>query len=320
MKTHKKVGIVVVVIFFLFVTIVTNTTATTRLSIGTASTGGTWYPLGGAIASVISKYVKDTEATAHPSGASVENIRLLKKGQTDIVMLMPDSAYWAYTGTEQFAKEKPYQDIRAILAMYPIYNQIVVLESSNINSIYDMKGKRIAVGAPGSGTEIMNRLILAEYGITYNNCSPKFLSAPEAVEALKDGNVDVIMYSLGAPAPAIMDLVTVRKCRFIDMEPAMMKQINKKYPYYIPSQIKAGTYQGQNKPVNMMAWMGILAVDAKMKDDLVYNILKAFWDHKDEIDKVHVQFKDITLGNATQAPIPLHNGAIRFYKERGVLK
>lgn len=320
MKKYRKVLVGTAVFFFLLTFTVAYSVATTRLSIGTASTGGTWYPLGGAIASVISKYVKNTEATAYPSGASVENIRLLRKGQTDIVMLMPDSAYWAYTGTEQFAKDKPYQEIRSILAMYPIYEQIVVLDSSNIRSVADMKGKRIAVGAPGSGTEIMNRLILAEYGITYKDCSPKFLSAPEAVEALKDGNVDVIMYSLGAPAPTIMDLLTVRKCRFIEIEPAMMKQINKKYPYYVPTQIKAGTYQGQNKPVHMLAWMGILAVDAKMKDELVYDILKAFWDHKDEIDKVHVQFKDITLTNAPHAPIPLHNGAIKFYKERGVLK
>ncbi|HOJ52565.1 MAG TPA: TAXI family TRAP transporter solute-binding subunit [Syntrophales bacterium] len=320
MKKQKKVWVGITVFFFLLAFTVAISAATTRLAIGTASTGGTWYPLGGAIASVISKYVKGTEATAYPSGASVENIRLLRKGQTDLVMLMPDSAYWAYTGTEQFAKDKPYQSIRAILAMYPIYDQIVVLDSSNIHSISDMKGKRIAVGNVGSGTEIMNRLILAEYGITYNDCTPKFLSAPEAVEALKDGNIDVIMYALGAPAPAIMDLLTVRKCRFIEIEPHMMKQINKKYPFYIPMPIKAGTYQGQTKPVKMLAWMGILAVDAKMPDELVYQILKAFWDHKDEIDKVHVQFKDITLQNAPNVPIPLHNGAVKFYRERGVLK
>jgi len=294
--------------------------ATTRLSIGTASTGGTWYPLGGAIASVITKYVKNTEATAYPSGASIENIRLLRKGQTDIVMLMPDSAYWAYTGTEQFSKDKPYKELRAILALYPIFDQIVVLESSNIKTIADMKGKRIAVGAPGSGTEVMNRIILAEHGITYENCTPKYLSAPEAVEAQKDGNVDVIMYALGAPAPTIMDLMTVRKVRFIEIDPAMEKKINSKYPFYVPSQIKAGTYQGQSKPVRMLAWMGILAVDAKMKNELVYDILKAFWAHKDEIDKVHVQFKDITLNNAVNVPIPLHEGAIKFYREKGLIK
>ncbi len=294
--------------------------ATTRLSIATAGTAGTWYPLGGAIANVISKNVKDTEATAYPSGASIENIRNLRKGQTDLVMLQPDVAYWAYTGTEQFAKDKPYKGLRAIMAMYPIHEQIIVPYDSPIKSIADMKGKKIGVGAPGSGNEVMNRLILNEFGVNYNNCSPKYLSAAEQVEALKDGNVDAIMFGLGSPAPGVMDLQTQRKIRFIEIEPKMMKQINKKYPYYVPDDIPANTYKDQPRPIKVLAWMGVIAVSDQMSDKLVYDILKAFWDNKPAIDKIHVTYKEITLKNAPVVPLPLHNGAVKFYRERGVLK
>jgi TRAP transporter TAXI family solute receptor len=291
-----------------------------RLSIATASTAGTWYPLGGAIANVISKNVKNTEAMAYPSGASIENIRSLRKGQTDLAMIQPDVAFWAYTGTGQFAKDKPYQGLRAIMAMYPIFEQIVVPYDSPIKSVSDMKGKKIGVGPPGSGTEVLNRLLLAEYGVTYKDCDPKFLSAPEQVEALKDGNIDAIMLSLGAPAPGFMDLQSQRKIRFIEIEPKMLKQVNKKYPYYVTDEITVGTYKDQTKPIPVIAWMGLICVSADMNDQLVYDILKAFWDNKAVIDKVHVTYKEITLKNAPIVPIPLHNGAIKFYKEKGVLK
>lgn len=321
MNNHHLVKAVIMgMLMVIFVSAVPAAQATTRLSIATSGTGGTWYLLGGTMASIIGRYIPDTEATAYPSAASIENIRALRKGQTDIVMLMPDIAYWAYTGTEQFAKDKPYKELRAIFAMHPIPNQIVVLESSGIHSIRDMKGKKISVGAPGSGSEIMTRLMLAEYGLTYKDLSVKFLHYGEGVEAMKDGNIDGLFATIGVPAPVIMDLLTVRKCRFIDIEPDMLQRLTKKYPFYVPFVIKAGTYKGQPTPNTALAWMGIVAVDAKMKDQLVYDIVKAFWDHKDEVDKVHVQFKDITLHNATRVPIPLHPGAMRFYKERGIIK
>ena len=265
--------------------------AQTRISIATASMAGTWYPLGGAIANIISKNVKNTDATAYPSGASIENIRNLRKGQTDLVMLQPDVAYWAYMETEQFAKDKPYQGLRATMAMYPICEQIIVPYDSPIKSVADIKGKSVGVGASGSGNEIMNRLILAEYGVTYKDCQPKFLSTPEQVEALKDGNVDAIMFGLGAPAPGVMDLQTQRKIRFIEIEPKMMKQINKKYLYYVPEEIAAGIYKDQTKPIPVLAWMGIIGVSTDMSDKLVYDILTAFWGNKAAIDKIHVTYQ-----------------------------
>ena len=317
----KTIGVVVILAVFILAGIgVVQAQTQTRLSIATASTAGTWYPLGGAIANIISKNVKNTEATAYPSGASIENIRNLRKGQTDLVMLQPDVAYWAYTATEQFAKDKPYTGLRTIMAMYPIYEQIIVPYDSPVKSVADMKGKKIGVGAPGSGNEVMNRLILAEYGVTYKDCQPKFLSTPEQVEALKDGDIDAIMFGLGAPAPGVMDLQTQRKIRFIEIEPKMMKQINKKYPYYVPDEIAAGIYKDQPKPIPVLAWMGIIGVSDNMSDKMVYDILTAFWGNKAAIDKIHVTYQEITLKNAPISPIPLHNGAVKFYKEKGVLK
>ncbi|MBW1971588.1 MAG: TAXI family TRAP transporter solute-binding subunit [Deltaproteobacteria bacterium] len=292
-----------------------------RLSIATAGTAGTWYPLGGAIANLITKYVKNAEATAYPSGASIENIRTLRKGQCDIAFLMPDVAYWAYTGTKKFKKEKPFKELRGLFSLYPIDEMIVVPEDSPIKSIYDIKGKRVGIGAPGSGIEVMNKLILAEYGITYKDISPKFLSIAESVQALKDGNIDVAMFAVGTPAPGLMDLVTVRKVRYIDIKDDMAKKINKKYPYYVPRTIPAGIYKGQDKPIHVLCWLGIIATTTRLNKDLVYNIVKTFWDHKKEIDKIHVKYKSIKINTAAKGcSIPLHDGAKRFFKEKGVLK
>jgi hypothetical protein len=294
--------------------------AITRLSIATAGTAGTWYALGGTIANLISKEIKDTEATAYPSGASIENIRNLRKGQTDIVFLQPDIAYWAYTGTEQFAKEKPFTELRGLMALYPIDEHIVVLEKSPIQTLYDVKGKSVGLGAPGSGIEVMNRLILAEHGITYKDIQPKFLSIAEQVQALKDGNLDICMFGVGSPAPGMMDLQTQRKVRFIELDQKMMEKIHQKYPYYVPREIPAGTYKDQSKPIKVLSWMGIIATSTHLDEKLVYGILNVFWKNKKDIDKIHVQYSEITLKNAPVVPIPLHDAAIKFYKEKGILK
>jgi TRAP transporter TAXI family solute receptor len=300
--------------------VVQNVHAVTRLSIATAGTAGTWYALGGTIANLISKEIKDTEATAYPSGASIENIRNLRKGQTDMVFLQPDIAYWAYAGTGQFAKEKPFTELRSLMALYPIDEHIVVLEKSPIQTLYDVKGKSVGLGAPGSGIEVMNRLILAEYGITYKDIHPKFLSIAEQVQALKDGNLDICMFGVGSPAPGMMDLQTQRKIRFIEFDQKMMENIHKKYPYYVPREIPSGTYKDQPKPIKVLSWMGIIATSTHLDEKLVYEILNVFWKNKKDIDKIHVQYGAITLKNAVVVPVPLHDAAKKFYKEKGILK
>lgn len=294
--------------------------ADVRLAIGTASTGGTWYPLGGGVANMITKYVPGYQAAAHPSGASIENIRAVASGKDAVALSMPDTAYHAFNGLEAFSG-KPVKDLRGLMATYPIDIQFFVRADGPIKTIKDLKGKKVAVGAPGSGTEAMARYVLKVYGLTYDDIDEQFLSATETTEALQDGNIDAGIVTLGTPAPALMDLATQRDIRFLDIEPEVGDKINKEFPAYFPRTIPAGTYKGQDKPHHTLAWMGLFVIDAKTNEQLAYDIVKAVFEHKDELDKIHAQFKGITLENAVKGmPIPWHPGAEKFFKEKGVLK
>ena len=293
-----------------------------RLSIGTASTGGSWYPLGGGVANMINKYIKGYYASAHPSGASIENIRAVMKGQDALALSMPDAALYAYEGKGAF-EGKPQKGLRGLFSTYPVDIQFYVLADSPVKTIADIKGKdlKVAVGAPGSGTEKMAQYVLKVYDITYDDIDEQFLSATETTAAMKDGNLDVGIVTLGTPAPTLMDLATQREIRFLDIEPAVAEKINKAFPAYFPRTIPAGTYKGMTKPHHTLAWMGLFVVNADMSDQLAYDICKAVFDHKAELDKIHKKFALINLESATSGmSVPLHPGAVKFFKERGILK
>ncbi|MFH1060638.1 MAG: TAXI family TRAP transporter solute-binding subunit [Pseudomonadota bacterium] len=294
--------------------------ADTRLAIGTASTGGTWYPLGGGVANMINKYVKGYQAAAHPAGASIENIRAVVKKQDALALSMPDAAFQAYHGQEAF-NGKPVTVIRGLMSTYPIDIQFFVLADSPIKSIKDLKGKRVAVGPPGSGTEAMSRYMLKIYGLTYDDIDEQFLSATETTESLKDGNIDAGITCLGTPAPTLMDLATQRDIRFLDIEPEVADKINREFPAYFARTIAAGTYKGQDNPHHTLGYMGIFLVHQDMSDQLVTDILKAVFDHKDELDKIHTQFTKITPENSVKGmSIPWHPAAEKFFKERGLIR
>jgi TRAP transporter TAXI family solute receptor len=291
-----------------------------RMAIGTASTGGTWYPLGGGLANIINKNVKGYYAAAHPSGASIENIRAISKKQDAIALSMPDTAFQAYKGLEAFTN-KPVKELRGLMSTYPIDIQFFTLAGSGIEKIGDLKGKKVAVGAPGSGTEAMARYVLNVYGLTYNDIDEQFLSATETTEALKDGNIDAGIVTLGTPAPALIDLATQRDIRFLDIDPVTADKINKEFPAYFSTIIPAGTYKGQTQPHHTLSWMGIFVVHQDMSDQLAYDIVKAVFEHKEELYAIHAQFKGITPENAVKGmPIPFHPGAENYFREKGLIK
>jgi TRAP transporter TAXI family solute receptor len=293
-----------------------------RLSIGTASTGGSWYPLGGGVANVINTYIEGYYASAHPSGASIENIRAVMKGYDALALSMPDAALYAHQGKGAF-EGKPQEGLRGLFSTYPVDIQFYVLDDSAVKTIADIKNGnlKVALGAPGSGTEKMAKYVLAAHGISYDDINEQFLSATETTAAMKDGNIDVGIVTLGTPAPTLMDLSTQRKIRFLDIEPDVAQKINKDFPAYFPRTIPADTYKNMDKPHNTLAWMGLFVVNESMSEDLAYNILKAVFDHKEELNKIHAKFKLITLETATKGmSVPLHPGAVKFFKERGVLK
>lgn len=291
-----------------------------RLSIATASTGGTWFPIGGGIASVINKYVADVEATAHPSGASLENIRLLEEKNTDLAMVMPDIAYYAVSSVEMY-KGKPPAKARGMFSTYPIDLLIITRAETDIHKVEDLKGHKVAFGPPGSGSEKMTKKVLAEYGITYDDLKPIFISAPEQARALKDKSIDAAAYTIGTPASAFIDFATLRRARIIPIEKDMIQQINRKYPYYYGGIIPANAYPGVGVDVPCLRWIGLVVCHEDLPTDLVYGITKAVFSHIDEMHAIHKMARYMSLEHATEGmSIPLHPGAEKYFKEKGVVK
>jgi TRAP transporter TAXI family solute receptor len=293
----------------------------TLLSVATASTGGSWYPAGGAIASIINKYVPGVEASAHPSAASRENIRLIETKRSDLGMVMPDVAYFAQTGTDIY-DGKPPAKIAGLFSFWGIDLLIITRAKTDIYKIEDLKGKKVGFGPPGSGSETMARKILGEYGLTYNDLKAQFLSAPEQARALKDNSLDAAMYTIGTPASTFVDLCTLNKCRLIPIEKEMMTKILKKYPYYSSSVIPANAYPQIATDTPALKWLGIVVVSEDMDTDLAYTILKnVSKDHLPEFMQCHAQAKKLTTeGMFEGMSIPWHPGAAKFWKEVGFLK
>ena len=290
-----------------------------RMVMSTSATGGSWYLFGGGLCKLISKYIPDASASAKPSASSVENIRNVGRGRVDIGMAMPDAAYNAYNGKGDFSEEQ-YSDIRALFSIHGADTYLYTLEGSGINSVKDFKGKKVAVGAAGSGTEACNRLILDFYGLTYDDIDEVFLSAGEAVQAMQDGSLDAAMYSHATPHSLVMDLCSSRKVKFIEMGEDDIARFIEKYPYYNASVVKAGSYRGQDKDYPTFAYHGIIIVNKKMDDEMAYQIVKNVFEHKPELDPIHSQFKHITLENAAMGvKIPFHPGAERYLREKGIL-
>ena len=291
------------------------------LSIATASTGGSWYPAGGAISSLINKYVPNTEASAHPSAASRENIRLLEEKNTDLAMVMPSVAYFAVTRTALY-KEKPPAKIKGLFSFWGIDLLIIARADTDIHKIEDLKGKRVGFGPPGSGSANMSEKILEEYGLTYKDMEAQFLSATEQSQALKDRTLDAAMYTIGTPASTFVDLCTLTKCRLLPIEKGMMKKILAKYPYYAESVIPADAYPQIKTDTPALKWVGLVITYDDLDDDLAYQIVKTVCkDHLDEFKQCHAQAEQLTtVEMSTGMSIPWHPGAARFWKEIGVLK
>ena len=215
------------------------------INIATGGTAGTYYPVGGAIAEIINKNMPDVNASAQSTSASVANINMLKDGQVELAIIQNDIAFYASNGTEMFANNR-VQDLRGISTLYPETCQFVTLASSGITDISALKGKKVAVGAAGSGAEANARQILEAYGITYDDVEEQFLSFAEGATALKDGVVDAAFVTAGAPTASIQDVATQNPIRILSIGDEQISILTAKYPYYTKTVIDAGTYTDGN--------------------------------------------------------------------------
>ena len=284
------------------------------LNIATGGTAGAYYPIGGAMSEILNNEIKGMNASAQSTGATVANINMLKEGQVDLAIVQNDITYYAANGTEMFEGKK-VENIKGIATLYPETCQIVTLDGKGIKTIADLKGKRVAVGAMGSGAEANARQILAAYGITYDDIDEQFLSFSEAASALKDGNVDAAFLTAGYPTAAVQDIASQNKVRLLPVEAAKADALIAKYPFYTKVTIPAGTY-GMTEPVEAISVMAMLVCSDKVDDALGYEITKALFTHLDRIQAAHAAAKAISKEGAVKGmPIPMNAGAEKFFKE-----
>ena len=252
------------------------------LNIGTGGTAGTYYPIGGAIAEVLNKEIPGMNASAQSTGASVANINMLRDGAVDLATVQNDITYYAVNGTEMF-QDKKVDGLQGIAALYPETCQFVTLQSSGIKSIADLKGKRVAVGAAGSGVEANARQILEAYGVTYDDIDEQFLSFAEGASALKDGNVDVAVLTAGYPTASVQDIASQNPVRLLPVDDHVADALIAKYPFYTKTVIPAGTYAGFDEAVPGVSVMAMLVAGPSINADLGYSITKAIFSNLDRL-------------------------------------
>ena len=283
------------------------------LNIGTGGTAGTYYPIGGAIAEVLNKEIPGMSASAQSTGASVANINMLGDGEIDLATVQNDIAYYAAHGTEMF-KDKKVDGLQGIASLYPETCQFVTLKSSGIKSLAELKGKRVAVGAVGSGVEANVRQILAAYGVTYNDIDAQYLSFAEGASALKDGNVDVAVLTAGYPTASVQDIASQNPVRLLPVEEKIADDLIAQYPFYTKTVIPAGTYAGFDEEVSSVAVMAMLAAGSTVNADLGYSVTKAIFGNLDRLQAAHAVGKQITKDTAKAGmSLPMNAGAERYF-------
>jgi hypothetical protein len=290
------------------------------INILTGGTSGVYYPVGVALSQIYGDGIAGAKATVQSTKASVENLNLLQAGRGELALALGDSVADAWNGVEDAGFKPPLKKLRAIAAAYPNYIQIVASADSGIKSLADLKGKRISVGAPKSGTELNARAIFKAAGLTYDDMGKvEFLPYAESVELIKNRQLDATLQSSGLGMAAFRDLAATLPVRFVPIPPEVVEAIGS--PAYQASEIPAGTYEGQEEAVPTAAIRNIFVSQSGVSDDLAYQMTKLMFEHLNRLAAAHAAAKGISLQQATQGlPIPLHPGAERYYREAGVLK
>jgi len=275
------------------------------LSLGTAGTGGIYYPLGGALASQMSLVDSVRQYTAEVSGGSVENVSRLQSGQIDLAFAVGNTVYEAYNGGQDYAT--PVSGLRILAPLYPNVTHIVVSQQSGARSVSDLRGGTVSVGPAGSGTEQMSRQILEAYGLTYDDVDVRYLSFSESATALKDGAIDAALISVGYPAAAVLEATTTAGARLLPMEPEALAALREAYPYYIPGTIPAGAYPGVEEEITTAAVFNwIIAMDT-LDPAVVEVLLKVVVDGRERLERVHDMARQMDMTLLGDAPIPLHS-------------
>ncbi len=291
------------------------------ISIATGGTGGVYYPLGGGLANILSKTVPGLQATAEVTGGSVDNLKLIGSGQSDLAFVMADAALDALNGQDKFKSGKV--PLRTLMVLYPNQMHVVTIEGTGIDKLADLKGRRVSTGSPGSATEVMAFRLLEAAGLDKDkDIRRERLGVAESVNAIKDRKIDAFFWVGGLPTSAVTDLAATPgvKLKLIDHAETVAKMNAKYGNLYAASVIKAGVYPGQDKDNQNTAVWNILVSSDKMPDDMAYTIVKTIFEKQADLIAVHREAENFSLKYQVKSnsSTPWHPGALKYFAERGV--
>jgi len=289
------------------------------INILAGGTSGVYYPLGVAIGKIYSDKIPNVKTQVQATKASVENLILLQQGRGELAFTLGDSLKAAWEGDEEAGFKSKLDKLRTIGAIYPNYIQIVATSDSGIKTLADLKGKSLSVGAPKSGTELNSRAILSAAGMTYKNMGKvEYLPFAESVDLMKNRQLNATLQSAGLGVASLKDLSTSTEITVVSVPKAIVDKIG---PPFVPAMIPANTYTGQDKDVPTAAVVNYLVTSSAVSDDLAYQMTRLIFESLPELVTAHAAGKEIRLETAaTGSPVPLHPGAIRYYREKGVMK
>lgn len=290
------------------------------VNILTGGTSGVYYPLGVALSKIYGDAMPNAKVQVQSTKASVENMNLLQAGRGEIAFSLGDTVSAAWNGDEEAGFKKKLDKLRGIAAVYPNYIQIVASKESGIKTLADLKGKRVSVGAPKSGTELNARKVFAAAGLAYGDLGKvEYLPFGESVELIKNRQLDATLQSAGLGVASIRDLATSVPITVVSIPADVVGKIGD--AAYVAATIPAGTYEGQAEAAPTVAIVNYLISTSDVSDDLAYQMTKQLFENKDALVAAHSAAKEIKLEEATKGmPLPLHPGAAKYYKEKGVVK
>ncbi len=306
--------------FFLWFVVAAQGAPVKFISIATGGTGGTYYVIGGGMGKLIEKYVPGVKVSVESTAASTENCRLVAARKVKFAIVMPDSAYFAYNGGREFG-DKKYPNIRGVMAGHTSTMHFIVRTKSGIKSLADLRGKKVALAAPGSPSAFIAEAALEAYGLTKKDYKPTLLTYAEQANALRDDTIDMACIFAGVPAAAALDISSTHDVTFLGVGKEELRKVIEKHPYWTAGVIKAGTYKGQNADIPTFNSPAMLITSEDVDEETVYAVAKAIMEHTAELKAIHPQGAEWDLADAAEGiAIPFHPGAARYLMERGILK